>query len=176
MKTLSIESLLVRLQKLDAIVKEIPDKIVRNEDVIIGNEGLKLSNIDTDYVPKTALVDKISASKLNAKSLVVDYFDFYDGNIHFGPHTLHIDDELSIDGHALMNENTRRETIHLLHQSKLDLKEELIILTNHGFFILPKNEIVDNAIIPNLGIIRLIDDTISIRTDRDIEIKGAFTR
>lgn len=176
MKTLSIESLLVRLQKLDAIVKEIPDKIVRNEDVIIGNEGLKLSNIDTDYVPKTAFVDKISASKLNSKSLVVDYFDFYDGDIHFGPHTLRIDDELSIDGHILVNENTHRETTHSLHQSKLDLKEELIILTNHGFFILPKNEIVDNAIVPNLGIIRLIDNVISIRTDRDIEIKGAFTR
>lgn len=176
MKTLSIDSLITRLQKLADIVKEIPDKIVRNEDAIIGNEDLKLSNIDTDYVPKTAFVDKISASKLNAKSLVVDYSDFYDGDIHFGSHTLQIDDELSIDGHALVNENTRRETTHLLHQSKLDLKEELIILTNHGFFILPKNEIVDNEIIPNFGIIRLIDNVISIRTDRDIEIKGAFTR
>lgn len=176
MKTLSIESLLVRLQKLDAIVKEIPDKVVRNEDVIIGNEGLKLSNIYTDYVPKTAFVDKISALKLNVKSLVVDYFDFYDGDIHFGPHTLRIDDELSIDGKKVVLENTQRETTHSLHQSILNLKEELIILTNHGFFILPKNEIVDNAIIPNLGIIRLIDNVISIRTDRDIEVKGAFTR
>lgn len=176
MKKLSIDSLLTRLQKLDAILYEIPDKIINNEDIIIGNDGLKSSNISTDYVPKTAFVDMISASKLNAKSLVVNHFDFYDGDIHFGPHTLHIDDDLSIDGNTLLNEDMIPATTHSLHQSILNLKEELIILTNHGFFILPKNEIVDNAIIPNLGIIRFIDNVISIRTDRDIEIKGAFTR
>lgn len=176
MKKLSMDSLFTRLQKLAAILHEIPDKIISNEDIIIGNDGLKSSNINTDYVPKTAFVDMISASKLNAKSLVVNHFDFYDGDIHFGPHTLHIDDEPIIDGKKVVLENTQRETTHSLHQSVLNLKEELIILTNHGFFILPKNEIVDNAIIPNLGIIRLIDNVISIRTDRDIEVKGAFTR